>query len=424
MINAMRILFLLLSFSIFPYFLISQTPYIIEGTVVDNKEPGTWYGVNIPRKEPTKLIYRFNSITSQNRDGYLLQAGDENPSPRDNHLDNMEIIGNLFHWKGENDPSIITHGLFTGYNINSTIKYNYLINTPYGIIFKSGTDEGENMTFTSGGCAYNICKNGKFAVRMKGINGVKVYNNTFYSGDGEGRYLLLITSNQDRLIPSPSTGSKVFNNIFYTTAQIPMISIESESLKDFESDYNVFWCTNGEPVFSIDGTTYTFQQWRDLGYDIHSKVIDPKFNNTTDFVPTERLDFGIDLGNEWKTGLSTTAQWIPGVSPSTANQNGVWQVGAKIWETVEKPDSIGSETFNIFPNPSNGNFHISIPNIPEEGMLVEIKNLQGQKIIAQRVMESLTKWTVNPYSGTIFFVTLRGSNIHTTRKIILNSSDN
>lgn len=420
----MRILFLILSISIFPYFLISQTPYVIEGTVVDNKESGTWYGVNIPRNDPTKLIYRYNSITSQNRDGYLLQAGDENPSPRDNNLDNMEIIGNYFNWIGQNDPSIITHGLFTGYNINSIIKYNYLNNNPYGIIFKSGTDAGQNMTFTSGGCAYNICKNGKFAVRMKGINGVKVYNNTFYSGDGEGRYLLLITSNQDRTIPSASIGSRIFNNIFYSTEQIPMISIESESLKDFESDYNVFWCTSGEPVFSIDGTTYTFQQWKDLGYDTHSQVIDPKFNNTTDFVPSDRLDIGIDLGDEWKTGLSTSAQWIPGVAPSTANQNGTWQVGARIRENIEKPDSIGSETFNIFPNPSNGNFKISIPNIPEEGVFVEIKNLQGQKLLEQRINKSITEWTINPYSGTIFFVTLRGSNIHTTQRIILNNSIN
>lgn len=418
----MRLLFLFLTFSVFPYFLISQIPYTIEGTVVDNRESGTWYGVNIPRIEPTKLVYRYNSITSMNRDGYLLQAGDENPSPRDNHLDNMEIIGNLFHWKGENDPSIITHGLFTGYNINSIIKYNYLINNPYGIIFKSGNDEGENMTFTSGGCAYNICKNGKFAVRMKGINGVKIYNNTFYSGDDDGRYLVLITSNQDRIVPSPSTGSKVFNNIFYSKNQIPMISIESGSLEGFESDYNLFWCTKGEPVFSIDGKIYTFQQWRELGYDTHSKIVDPNFNNTTDFIPSERLDFGTDLGNEWKTGLSTIANWVPGVPLSTVNQSGTWQVGARIREKIEKPDSIGSESFNIFPNPSNGKFKLSIPVIPDEGLIVEITNLNGQKLVKQTINESITDWTINLNSGTIFFITLRGSNIHETKKIILNNS--
>lgn len=154
--------------------LIAQISNTIDGTVVNNTEIGTWYGVNIPRSVPTKLIYRNNSILSINVEGYLLQAGDENPSARDNNLDRQEIIGNRFAWNGTNNPNIITHGLLTGYNINSIIKYNNLINVPYGIIFKSGTDDGKNMTFTSGGCAYNICKNGKFSVRMKGINGVKV----------------------------------------------------------------------------------------------------------------------------------------------------------------------------------------------------------------------------------------------------------
>ena len=121
----------------------------------------------------------------------MLQAGDESPLPENNNLDGEVITGNKLIWNGQYSSSIITHGLFAGYNINSTVKYNYLQNVPYGIIFKSGTNTGVNMTFTSGGCAYNIWKNGKFAGRVKGINGVKFYNNTFYSGDGKGWYLVI-----------------------------------------------------------------------------------------------------------------------------------------------------------------------------------------------------------------------------------------
>ena len=171
----MRKLLLIMSLAI-NFSLIAQVQQTIEGTEVNSTETGTWYGVNIPRNVDTKLIYRNNSISAKNSSGYLLQSGDENPSAKDNNLDNQEITGNTFNWNGSNGPSIITHGILTGYNINSIVKYNNLVNVPYGIIFKSGTDEGQNMTFTSGGCAYNICKNGKFSVRMKGINGVKIYN--------------------------------------------------------------------------------------------------------------------------------------------------------------------------------------------------------------------------------------------------------
>jgi uncharacterized protein YjdB len=316
--------------------LFSQTVLTIEGTTINSTVSGNWPGVNIPRNVPTQFTYRNNSITSVNTRGYMLQAGDEAPGSTNNKLDGEVITGNKFVWNGLNSPSVITHGLFAGYNINSVVRYNYLDKVPYGIIFKSGTDAGVNMTFTSGGCGYNICKNGKFGGRAKGINGVKFINNTFYSGDGSGWYLLLITGNMDRRNPAPSTGTKIFNNIFYSTIQIPMIKIESGCLANFECDYNIYWCSVGEPRFSIDGATITWAQWRARGYDAHSRIMNPKFINTIDFVPETRLDFGTDLGTEWQTGLSTTATWSAGLTPATANQNGTWQVGARIYsvETI------------------------------------------------------------------------------------------
>jgi uncharacterized protein YjdB len=324
--NALIIFFILNSVLSF-----SQTVLTIEGTSVNNTLTGNWNGVNIPRTVPTLFTYRNNSITSVNTSGYMLQAGDESPGSTNNKLDGEVITGNRFLWNGANRSSVITHGLFAGYNINSVVKYNYLDKVPYGIIFKSGTDAGVNMTFTSGGCAYNICRNGKFGGRVKGINGVKFFNNTFYSGDGGGWYLLLITGNMDRLVPAPSVGTKVFNNIFYSTIQIPMIKIESGCLKNFECDYNIYWCSAGEPRFNIDGTDITWAQWRARGYDAHSRIMNPNFVNTVDFVPAERLDFGTNLGAEWQAGLSVTAKWVTGSAPATTLQNGTWQVGARLY---------------------------------------------------------------------------------------------
>ena len=289
----MKIKAFLLLLIIYSPALLGQVVLIREGVVINNTDTGTWLGDNILRSVPTKLNYRNNSITSMNSQGYLLQAGDESPGSSNNNLDGKVVTGNKFVWSGINIRSIITHGLFLGYNINSLVKFNYLDNAPYGIIFKSGTDFGENMTFTSGGCAYNICKNGKFAVRMKGIN------------------------------------------IFYSTSNIPMISLESGCLTGFECDYNVYWCTVGEPTFNIDGKTKTWTQWRALGYDAHSIIADPNFTNNTDFIPTSRLNYGKDIGTEWQTGLSTAATWVAGTSPETQNQNGLWQVGARVY-----PDNI------------------------------------------------------------------------------------
>lgn len=310
-----------------------QLTLVREGVTINSAVTGNWNGDVIPRSNPTNLTYQNNSITSVNTGGYMLLAGDETPGSTNNNLDGAKFLGNKFVWNGTNGTSIITHGLFTGYNKNLAVKYNYLENVPYGIIFKSGTDDGKNMTFTSGGCAYNICKNGKFSVRLKGMNGVKMYNNTFFSADNAGLYLVLITSNTDRTIPAPSLGTEIYNNIFYSASKIPMIAIEQESLANFSCDYNVYWCTVGDPVFMISGKTYSLAQWQALGYDQHSKVLDPAFNNTTEFVPANRLDFGKDLGSDWQTGLATSAKWIAGTAPSTANQSGKWQIGAVLYQS-------------------------------------------------------------------------------------------
>jgi len=233
----------------------------IEGTSVTNTESGNWSGVNIPRSVATTFNYRNNSITSINAEGYLLQAGDEVQNSQNNNLDGMVITGNKFTWNGT-DASSITHGLFTGYNINAVVKYNYLDKTPHGILFKSGTADGFNMTNTAGGAAYNIVKNAKLSLRIKGMNGVRVFNNTFYNDSFAdlSSSILEIDANKDCLVPAPSLGTRIYNNIFYTKFQIPNVLIESWCLNDFESDYNVFWCEACPPLFVISGVSKSFAE--------------------------------------------------------------------------------------------------------------------------------------------------------------------
>jgi len=193
--------------------LLAQTILTIEGRVVNNTESGIWEGVNIPRSQPTIFTYRNNSITSVNAFGYMLQAGDEAVYGSNNNLDGEIITGNKFIWNGT-DAKSITHGVFTGYNINAVLKYNYLDKVPMGLLRKSN-----GMTNTSGGVAYNIVISPKTACVAKGINNVNVYNNTFYSTKAVSetwRGLVDILTNTDGGLNTPSTGTKVFNNIFYT----------------------------------------------------------------------------------------------------------------------------------------------------------------------------------------------------------------
>ena len=293
----------------------------------------------------------------------------------------------MFEWIGVNSSKVITHGLFTGYNINLDIKFNYLSGVPYGIIFKSGTDEGESMAFNSGGCAYNICKNGKFAVRMKGINGIKVYNNTFFNDDNSGWHLLYISSNEDRIKKSLSTDSKVFNNIFYSTTNIPMIDVDPGCEAGFECDYNLYWCTIGEPIFRINGSKKTWDEWRALGYDTHSIIADPDFINNSEFVPRTKLNYGKTLGQEWQSGLSTTSVWVPGVSPATTAQNGTWQVGARVYAPATTPVNSIKINGGTSINTDKGTLQLSASVLPAnatvQSVIWSVVNGTGQAAINQ-----------------------------------------
>lgn len=396
--------------------LYAQTVLTIEGTTVNDTESDNWAGVNIPRSVPTSFIYRNNSITSINSEGYLLQAGDEVQNSRNNNLDGMVITGNKFTWNGT-DASSITHALFTGYNINSSVKYNYLEKTPHGILFKSGSPDGFNMTYTSGGAAYNIVKNAKLSLRIKGMNGVRVYNNTFYNDAFADLSSTIITidANNDSPVPSPSLGARIYNNVFYTKYQIPNVRIESWCLTDFESDNNVFWCEGGTPVFEISGVLKTFAEWQALGYDTHSVVVDPDFINTTAFIPASRLDYGTDLGTEFQTGLSEKAIWSSS-DPATASQDGTWQAGARILASHS-----GDQTVNIYPNPASDFINISIPEPTELIDYIRIVNLSGKDVFYRKADQGVREFHIRINVPPGFYFVMMGLNNqpHFTEKLVI-----
>ncbi len=299
-------------------------------------------GYDVPRSTPTTFTFSNNSVTDSDPSGHMLSAGDERSSGLNNHLEGEVITGNKFTYTGPNQAQYILHGIFTGHNINVSVMYNYCLDVPMAIVRKSTVP----MTNTSGGVAYNII-NDPYAVgvAVKGINGVNIYNNTIYSTQpmysgetvpGTWRGLIDVYTNTDVSPNVPATGTKIKNNIFYTTNQIYNIYIyDAACLDGFESDYNVFYCESGTPIFNYLGTVKTFAQWQALGFDTHSVVVNPNFKDFTDFVPSGRLDYGTDLGSAWQTGLSVNAVWGT-TNPEPTNQNGTWQVGARVYALIEQ----------------------------------------------------------------------------------------
>jgi hypothetical protein len=371
-------LLLICSTIVFP-----QTTLLIEGQDIADTETGVSEGYNIPRNKVTALTFRNNNLTSVNSVGYILQAGDERPGLNNNHLDGAVITGNRFTWNGTDSESW-THALFTGYNLGVIIKYNYLLNTPNGIQRKS-----DGMTDVTGVVAYNIIKNPKVGIVVKGMNGVRIYNNTLYSDrttSQTGRGLIDVHANLDAGLNAPSTGTRIFNNIFYTKNNTYCINVmDQESLVGFQSDYNVFYSESGSPRFNAGGSDKTFEEWQALGYDLHSVVINPNFNNFTDFVPGQRLDYGTDLGTELAEGLAVDAVWGT-VNPATSRQNGTWQVGARIYSaTVNDSVILPPDATRIYPNPSYGFFHVLLTDDDFAYSYLKVFDSHGREVFAEHL---------------------------------------
>lgn len=392
---------------------VAQTDLVISGKVYTNSD-NTWIGVDIERSVPTKLTFKDNSITSKNILGYMLQAGDEAVAPTNNNLDGAVITGNQLNWEGTDNESI-THGIFTGHNRNVVIKYNYLSFVPMGIISKSSN----NMSHSGGGVAYNIVKGGAVAVNVKGISNLNIFNNTFYCDRTRSqtwRALVLIYTNTDDGNYSVAHGTKIYNNIFYTRHNTYAITIEDdESLKGLECDYNVYWSDAGEPLFNISGIEKTFPEWQAMGFDAHSVVVNPQFTDLVNFVPANRLDYGMNLGAEWQKGLSANAKWGT-TDPLTADQDGTWQAGA----IVHSSATPSSQEIQLYPNPAKKYVYISNIHAGTTLPSLEIYDLSG-RIVYQKIlnMEFLQRVPVNLSAGIYFLKIETGSSDKQIKKLVV-----
>lgn len=316
-----------------PLSLAAQDTLLIEGRTFVDTLSGTSYGVTVNRTRPVKFIFRNNSVTGENTVGYMLEAGQENVTQYTNNFRGAEITGNKFTWVGDQNANTITHGVFTGYHTDVRVMYNYLDYVPMGIIRKSN-----GMTDSTGVVAYNIIRNPPaVGVVVKGMNGVRIYNNTFYSedslyvGPGIGTWRGLIDIYENDNPVGSAKGAKIKNNIFYTKSQLTNINVMNESCLDgFESDYNIFWCESGEPMFMIAGSRLTFTQWRARGYDLHSMVVNPYFINTVDLVPERRMQWGTPT--EFNYGIAASDYWEAGFYPTLVRQGEYWQQGARVYE--------------------------------------------------------------------------------------------
>lgn len=344
----------------------AQTTLLIQGkdTTVNYR-----LGYDIPRSVPTLLQFRNNRVTSIYPEGPVINPGDNNYSTSySTNLNNAEITGNMIRWRASSETGS-HHAIMAGYNEGYNIGYNYFDSTQYGVTHEGGYPDHSSMADALGKIYYNTFKNINYNIINKGYDGTRIVGNTFYTNLNEFSTFIGVKESDTGGITAPypnSANVKIFNNIFYNdgTTLFAAISVgerEDNTLEEmdtvgFECDYNIYYYENrpgNEPYFSFNGVGKTWAEWRALGYDTHSIIVDPEFIDFINFVPGSRdiIEIGVNLGSEFQEALSTTATWIPGVTPDKETQGTIWQVGARIYPT----EIIYHADFYVSPDGNDSN---------------------------------------------------------------------
>jgi len=409
-------LFFIILLSVVSLSLFSQPELIIEGidTILYTRD-----GYDIPRSDPVKLIFKNNRLIPTQDQGFTLQCGDDGLTNNSGNLDAAVISGNRLYSDSEKG----SHGMMAGYSENYHIKYNLIDGIPYGIVAEGITGQH----YTKGGVYYNVFKSNRVnSIVLAGLTDFPIINNTFYSTRSVWSIgtLRISSNNVDSDAP---TSAIIKNNIFYAKSNYIVFNIDSASLSRLECDYNLYWIEDGhlDPRFynSTTGKEYSWYEWKALGFDTHSVVMDPEFIENEIFVPSKRLNYGTPLGEEYSYGLAKSAEWIVGESPDTIKQDSIWQVGAIILDTAVEKLNDDSDKLALIPNPNSGEFIVSLTGIESSNNLeISVYSIDGKTIFKDSLENSEKEVHISLPSNKqgIYLFRLCNDTNSITKKFIVN----
>jgi hypothetical protein len=248
-----------------------------------------------------------NEFNVNNHTGYGISFGTEATNVNENTISDIIIEGNKFKGDGDKTNNFF-HSIFIGFQNNPTIRYNNVDSTGYGIVLKAETN-----VYTSEKINGNVFTNNNFGVRIKGVSGVELYNNTIDNCDA-GIYI------SDDEGAGQGINNVLKNNIISNCTNL--ITIASGGGIS-ESNYNILY--NG----LINGGT--FAAWQGGGYDANSYDSNPNFKATTELWPVSPSNArgnGVNLGSTYQLGLDTQTVWPDSVITTT--QLSKWSIGAYI----------------------------------------------------------------------------------------------
>jgi hypothetical protein len=145
---------------------------------------------------------------------------------------------------------------------------------------------------------------------------------------------------------------------------------------------------------------------------------------TSDTVATDGFTEGHPLKiMVWKKGTNNESVLSPEVISGTSyfEQNGSVLAELKSAVTTGNIGQLDSEmVVKVYPNPSNGNFSVSMQNMPEWQTKIEIVDIAGRIVESRQVSNNIEEFSLNNLRNGIYLVRTIAGTSQILSKLIIN----
>jgi len=253
----------------------------------------------------------YNTITSAATSDIILGIGGERGYL--NISDNSEIIGNRII--GGSYVTGGVHGIMANCGINITVKYNYVSNCRYGIVVKTGLQD----TYTANGVSYNIVKDCNEGIRVRGVIGLQIVNNSIKSNTG-----IYLDENSVQAGTQNCADIDCINNAI--DAATVCFNFDTAAALTCTANNNYVYSSSN--MMTVGVTTYaTLAEAQSAGYMNNCINANPGFDSN--LIPATALLNAVETVG-YNVGLNISSVFGVENGIVTKNQNAIWEFGGFI----------------------------------------------------------------------------------------------
>lgn len=214
------------------------------------------------------------------------------------------------------------------------------------------------------------------------------------------------------------------NNIGYSINGNAIVKvIDNEFSNPSYIDNNIWKCDNDNPII-LNGQGESWSSWRAAGFDLHSYLTDPLFNDisSNDFT-LKATSEGIDRGK------SLYPPYNFDYDGKSRPRGSGWDIGAyesDFTASIKNDDRqpIGYRLFQNYPNPFNPSTNISFTLPVDSKVRIAVYNLLGEEVAELANSDFISgnhiiNFDATEYTSGVYFYRLKTNEFVETKKMIL-----